>query len=83
VTANDLTFLSEDIRRQREIAQAALEEAKNIDALLRETEQIDSAVKDRLERTKQTLLRVAKGLATNAASTSSAATITVLGAGVK
>jgi hypothetical protein len=82
----DFSFLTEDVRRQREIAQEALEEARKIDALLRDTTNVSFAtnttLKETLESTKKTLLKVAADLATNAISTSSA-TITFLGAGYK
>jgi len=77
----DFSFLQEDVRRQREIAQDALEEARKIDALLREP--INASVKKILENTKKTLLKVAGELAVNAISTSSAAIVTLLGAGYK
>ena len=83
----DFSFLIDDVRRQREIAQEALEQARKIDALLREATNTslatNSSVKETLENTKKTLLKVADDLAANAISTSSAATITFLGAGYK
>ena len=83
---NDFSFLNEDVRRQREIAQEAWEEAKKIDALLKDTTNVSLAanpdLKVTLESTKNTLLKVAGDLVTNAISTSSA-TITFLGAGYK
>jgi hypothetical protein len=82
----DFSFLTEDVRRQREIGQEALEQARKIDALLREPTNVslatNAALKETLESTKKTLLKVADDLATNAISTSSA-TITFLGAGYK
>jgi uncharacterized membrane protein YgaE (UPF0421/DUF939 family) len=74
----DFSFLSEDVRRQREIAEQALEEAKRVDALLKDT--TDPKLKGELEKTRETLLNVARGLAVNATSTSSAATIKLWGA---
>jgi hypothetical protein len=83
----DFSFLIDDVRRQREIAQEALEQARKIDALLREATNAslatNTSVKETLENTKKTLLKVADDLAANAISTSSAATITFLGAGFK
>jgi hypothetical protein len=83
----DFSFLIDDVRRQREIAQEALEQARKIDALLREATNAslatNTSVKETLENTKKTLLKVADDLAANAISTSSAATITFLGAGYK
>ena len=83
----DFSFLTEDVRRQREIAQEALEQARKIDALLKDTTNVSLAtnatVKETLESTKKTLLKVAEDLATNVISTSSAATITLLGAGFR
>jgi uncharacterized protein with PhoU and TrkA domain len=83
----DFSFLIDDVRRQREIAQEALEQARKIDALLREATNAslatNTSVKETLENTKKTLLKVADDSAANAISTSSAATITFLGAGYK
>lgn len=76
----DFSFLSEDVRRQREIAEQALAEAKRVDELLKET--TEPKIKEGLEKTKKTLLDVASGLAVNATSTSTA-TVTVLGAVTK
>jgi hypothetical protein len=82
----DFSFLTEDVRRQREIAQEALEQARKIDALLKEPTNVslatNPALKETLESTKKALLKVAGDLATNAISTSSA-TIAFLGAGYK
>jgi hypothetical protein len=83
---NDFSFLNEDVRRQREIAQEAWEGARKIDALLKDTTNVsletNPDLKETLESTKKILLKVAGDLVTNAISTSSA-TITFLGAGYK
>jgi hypothetical protein len=83
----DFSFLMEDVRRQREIAREALEQARKIDALLKEPTNVSLAtnpdLKETLERSKKTLLKVAEDLATNVISTSSAATIALLDAGFR
>jgi hypothetical protein len=68
----DLTFLSTDVRRQREIAQSALEEAKRLDELLKSSNP-PPEFKEELERAKGTLLQVAKELAANVSTTSTIA----------
>ena len=75
----DLNFLREDLRRQRQIAEQALEEAKRIDLALEATS--DRAAREGLEKAKAALIDIARGLAANATSTSTAATVTVLGVG--
>jgi len=77
----DFSFLSEDVRRQREFAEQALEEAKRVDALLKDT--TDPKLQLGLENTKKVLLDLARNLTANATSTSSAATITFTGVGIK
>jgi hypothetical protein len=77
----DFTFLSDDVRRQRELAQEALDEAKRLSKLLNGKSTIDPELKENLEKTKDRLLNVARSLAANAASTSSAATIALLNSG--
>ena len=83
----DFSFLMEDVRRQREIAREALEQARKIDALLKEPTNASLAanpdLKETLESTKKALLKVADDLATNVISTSSAATIALLDAGFR
>lgn len=75
----DLNFLREDLRRQRQIAEQALEEAKRINSALEATS--DRAAREGLEKAKAALIDIARGLAANATSTSTAATVTVLGVG--
>ncbi len=77
----DFSFLSDELRRQRELAQEALDEAKRIDKILAGID--EPKVKEALTMTKETLLNLASGLAANATSTSSAATITLSGVGIK
>ena len=72
----DFTFLTEDVRRQREIAERTLDEAKKLNALLSESS-MDPKIKAELEKTKETLINLARGLAVNATSTSSSAAITL------
>ena len=69
---DDLSFLNKDVKRQQEIAQEALEEAKRLDELL-QSKDVPEALKPKLEKTKQSLLRVARDLATNATLTSNSA----------
>ena len=78
----DLSFLSDDLQRQREVAREALEEAKKIDQLLKH-ENIDPSIKTTLEDAKKSLLKVASDLAANVTHTSSAATISIVGGGYK
>jgi uncharacterized membrane protein len=65
-------FLIEDIRKQREIAQKALEDAREIDALLKKGVE-DAQLRGALERAKSGLIGVARELAANAANTSTSA----------
>lgn len=74
----DFSFLSDDVRRQRELAQEALDEAKRLSELLNGKTTMDPELKKNLEKTKDRLLNVARSLAVNAASTSSAATVALL-----
>jgi hypothetical protein len=67
-----LTFLSEDIRKQREIAQKALDDAKEIDGLLKRGIE-DAQARQALERAKSGLIGVARDLAINATNTSASA----------
>jgi hypothetical protein len=67
-----LTFLTEDIRKQREIAQTALESAREIDSLLKRGVE-DAQAKQALERAKSALVGVARELAANATNTSTSA----------
>lgn len=75
----DLSFLRDDLQRQREIAEQALGEAKRIDEILRTSD--DPKAKEELEKVKAVFIDIARGLAANATSTSTAATVTVFGAG--
>jgi hypothetical protein len=78
-TVGDFSFLSEDLRRQRELAQKALDEAKRIDDLIDKS--ADEHFKAELTKAKEKLLEIASGLAANATHTSTAATITFSGVG--
>ena len=69
--AKDLSFLTDDVKRQREIAQAALDEAKRIDDVLKDI--TDPNVQQNLKAAKEKFLRLARDLAANATSTSSSA----------
>jgi hypothetical protein len=78
-----LFSLVDDVRRQREIAQEALNEAKQIDVLLQEVKD-NPTLKQKLEDRKAGVLKVARDLVANAAATSSSvastlSTITLLG----
>jgi hypothetical protein len=74
---SDFSFLTTDIRRQREIAQEALDEAKRIDAIIDKT--TDATVKEELKKTKERLLKITRGLVDNVTHTSTAATVTLTG----
>ena len=72
----DLKFLSLDIKRQQEIAQRALDEAKKLDTVLSSTAATSAdaqELREKLKDAKETLLRVARDLAANANTTSSGA----------
>jgi hypothetical protein len=76
----DLKFLSLDIKRQQEIAQKALDEAKKLDIVLSNAAAGSpdaKELKEKLQEAKETLLQVARELAVNANTTSSSA-ITVV-----
>jgi hypothetical protein len=73
-SSQDMTFLSVDVKRQQEIAQEVSEEAERLDTLIRESI-IPPDLKPKLEQTKDSLLRVARGLAANATSMSTSAII--------
>ena len=64
----DFRFLFEDVKRQRELAQQALDEAKRIDAFLKENPEIGH--RDELEAAKAKWLEMARALAENANTTS-------------
>jgi hypothetical protein len=61
-------FLSHDVKRQRELAQQALDEAKRLDKLL--TDEPDHPRKPQLEDAKKKWLEMARDLAENANTTS-------------
>jgi hypothetical protein len=63
-----ITQLSESVRRQREIAEEALKEAKEIDGLLKDV--ADPELKAKLEKAKDLAFWVARELAANAVATS-------------
>jgi hypothetical protein len=67
----NITQLTESVRRQREIAQEALAEAREIDGLLQTGNVTDPVVRQKLEKTKSMALKVARDLAANATATSS------------
>ena len=73
-SSQDLTFLRADIKRQQEIAQEVSEEAERLDTLLKESI-IPPELKPKLEETKDSLLRVARGLAANARAMSTSSLI--------
>ena len=64
-----MTFLTDDVRKQREIAQKALEDARQIDELLKKGIE-DAQAREALERAKSGLVGVARELAANATNTS-------------
>jgi hypothetical protein len=68
----DLSFLSEDVKRQQQIAQHALEEAKKLDSVLKD-QNIPDILKPPLREAKESFLRVARELAANAILTSTSA----------
>jgi hypothetical protein len=70
----NITLLTESVRRQREIAQEALDEAREIDDIL-QTLDINPELKGRLEKAKSKALKIASDLAANATSTSSSAQV--------
>jgi len=71
-----LLSLVDDVRRQREIAREALNEAKQIDALLQEVKD-NPALKQKLEDRKAGILKVARDLVANATATSSSVAFTL------
>jgi hypothetical protein len=72
MASEGLTFLMEDIRKQREIAQKALESARAIDGLLKRGVE-DLQAREALEHAKSGLVGVARELAANAGNTSTSA----------
>ena len=73
-SSQDLTFLRADIKRQQEIAQEVSEEAERLDTLLTESI-IPPELKPKLQQTKDSLLRISRGLAANATTLSTSAII--------
>jgi hypothetical protein len=72
----DFGFVARDVNRQREIAQDALTEAKRIDALLQDPN-LDVQHRNQLEEAKQKWLSIARELADNIVTTSTAASATI------
>jgi hypothetical protein len=72
--SQDLTFLRADIKRQHEIAQEVSEEADRLDTLLKETT-VPPELKSKLDETKDSLRRVARGLVANARAMSTSSLI--------
>ena len=72
MASEGLTFLMEDIRKQREIAQKALESARAIDSLLKRGVE-DLQAREALEHAKSGLVGVARELAANVGNTSTSA----------
>lgn len=70
-----INLLVEDVRRQKEIAQEALNEAKQIDDLIKHLD--DSELKAKLELRKAGVLKIARELVANAATTSSSVATTL------
>ena len=73
-SSQDLTFLRADIKRQQEIAQEVSEEAERLDTLIKESI-VPPELKSRLEETKDSLRRVARGLGANARAMSTSSLI--------
>ena len=71
----DFAFIQDDVRKQREIARRALEEALEIDRALGQVVP-DDARRD-LEKARDVLLQLAEDLARNANSTSATASTVV------
>jgi hypothetical protein len=73
--AADLAFLLRDVRRQRELAQQALDEAKRIDEILKVAPATPN--RDELVASKQKWLEMARELAENANTTSQAGSTSI------
>lgn len=71
----DLTALTESVRKQREIAQEALEQAKQIEDVLKTTS--DPKTKEALEKIKASTLKITRDLVDSVSTTSSAVTHTI------
>ena len=67
--AESIASLVDDVRRQREFAQKALDEAKQLDEVIKKVD--DTELKARLEQSKEAMLTLARGLVANATHTSS------------
>ena len=76
----NLNQLSASVRKQREIAQGALDEAKKVDELLKAVD-LDPRTKETLEKIKAGILKVTRELVANTASTSAvvASTLSSIG----
>jgi hypothetical protein len=70
-SSQDLTFLRADIKRQQEIAQEVSEEAERLETL----STIPPELKPKLEQSKDSLLRLARGLGANARAMSTSSLI--------
>lgn len=74
MATKDFTFLSDDLRRQTEIAEEALQQARKIDATLKNLPaNADPQLVNELEESKKNFLRVAQQLAANTSVTSASA----------
>jgi len=73
-SSQDLTVLRADIKRQQEIAEQISEEAGRLDTLLKEGN-IPGELKPKFEQTKDSLLRLARGLSLNAKAMSTSSLI--------
>jgi hypothetical protein len=73
-SSQDLTVLRADIKRQQEIAKEIAEEADRLDTLLKEGN-IPGELKPKFEQTKDSLLRLARGLSLNAKAMSTSSLI--------
>jgi hypothetical protein len=73
-SSQDLTVLRADIKRQQEIAKEISEEADRLDTLLKEGN-IPGELKPKFEQTKDSLLRLARGLSLNAKAMSTSSLI--------
>jgi len=71
----DFGFLFQDVKRQRELAQEALDEAKRIDEVLKENPKTENRAE--LEEFKRKWLQMARALAENANTTSTTGSTTI------
>ncbi len=65
-------LLTQDIKRQKDVAEEALRKAQELDRVLQDPN-TDQRAKDQLQQARNTLLEIARSLAANTTSTSSAA----------